>query len=166
MRTGFIASFAGDKMTIILVILTILGFLGTLWGMNSIRVGIMSNGWPDARGSIISSEVGEIHSADSGGVKGSTTYHPKVNYAYLVDNQKYESTRISAFSYGSTSRQRALDITKKKYPVGRNVDVYYNPKYPKIAVLEKGVGFFAFIPILVGLPMLLFGALGLLGIIL
>ena len=152
-------------MTIILVILTILGFLGTLWGISSIRVGIASMGWPDARGSIISSEVGEIHSADSGSGTGSTTYHPKVIYAYLVDNQKYESTRISAFSYGSSSRQRALDITKRKYPVGRNVGVYYNPKYPKIAVLEKGVGFFSFIPILVGLPMLVFGVLGLLGII-
>ena len=166
MRTGFIASFAGDKMTIILAIITILGLLGTLWGMNSIRVGIASNRWPDARGSIISSEVGEIHSADSGSGTGSTKYHPKVIYAYLVDNQKYESIRISAFSYGSSSRQRALDITQKKYPLGRNVDVYYNPKYPKIAVLEKGVGFFAFIPILVGLPMLLFGVLRLLGIIL
>ena len=152
-------------MTIILVILTILGILGTLWGISSIRVGIASKGWPDARGNIRSSEMGELRSTDSSGCSGSTLYHPKVIYAYLVDNQQYESTRISAFSLGSYSQQRALEITKRKYPVGRNVDVYYNPKYPKIAVLEKGFGFLSLIPILVGLPLLILGIMGLLGVI-
>ena len=72
---------------------------------------------------------------------------------------------LSAFSLGSYSQQRALEITKRKYPVGRNVDVYYNPNHPKIAVLEKGLGFLSFIPILVGLPLLILGILGLLGVI-
>ena len=159
------ASYTNADMTIILVILTILGLLGTLWGINAIRVGIASIGWPDARGNIISSEMGEMHSANSTGGTGNTLYHPKVIYAYLVDNQQYESTRISAFSLGSYSQQRALEITKRKYPVGRNVDVYYNPNNPKIAVLEKGFGFLSFIPILVGLPLLILGILRLLGVI-
>jgi hypothetical protein len=89
-----------------------------------------SSGWLTAQGEVISSKVIERDAGRSG-----TRYRPEIIYAYVVDDNRYTSSRIIFGSPGS-SRSSAQSRTDQ-YSVGRAVDVLYNPDDPADAVLER-----------------------------
>ncbi len=122
---------------------------------------LRARNWPIAAGAITLSEIGTL------GQKYDTVYFAKIRYAYEVDQKSYEGKRISfgqAYSdsssgdwtdtlgnrifgyiiggktplYGDNDRTFAVELIKK-YPVGSNVQVYYNPRAPSQAVLEPTV---------------------------
>jgi hypothetical protein len=57
-----------------------------------------------------------------------------VTYTYQVAGQQYQSQRIY---FGSEVGGSAMTGVVKKYPVGAQVPVYYNPENPADAVLEQ-----------------------------
>lgn len=58
---------------------------------------------------------------------------------YNVDGVRYSSKRVKAGINFSTSSLASAEKTVNKYPVGREIRVYYNPRSPKKSFLETGV---------------------------
>jgi len=113
-----------------------------------------SHSWSRTKGEVLESEVVRDVSGD---VQGATrTFGARLRYQYIVDGQKFEcGTLCVGGELNTGSRQRAQDRCDQ-YPVGSQVDVYYNPKNPRKACLEqRGEG--ALILILIGAVFLVIG---------
>lgn len=91
--------------------------------------------WARTTGEIIASQVDvpQTHTSDD-----ETDCTPRVRYRYTVDGKSYESDRIAFRRQPDTTRMIAGQVIAK-YPAGAKVDVLYDPKRPKNAVL-KGAG--------------------------
>ena len=83
------------------------------------------------RGEIISSSVETDHDSDG------TTYRPKVAFEYDVNNQTLLGKSIRYGEAGS-SDSYAHDFVAN-HPVGKKIDVHYDPSNPSDAVLVTGV---------------------------
>ena len=100
-----------------------------IYGVPVLRKAYESWNWTSTQGKIIRSRV-EIDER---------SHFPKVVHQYEVNGKSYESDTIWIGSdVGIPSRPRARDIVKR-YPVGREVTVYYDPAAPQQAVLQRGV---------------------------
>lgn len=65
------------------------------------------------------------------GTRASDVY--RIRYSYVVDGKFYASSVVNGYSFASRPREMVV-----KYPVGREVLVYYDSGNPRYAVLEKG----------------------------
>ncbi|MDM7948111.1 DUF3592 domain-containing protein [Hydrogenophaga sp.] len=85
-----------------------------------------SKRWPTTIGEILESNIEE----DSDG------WAPHVRYAYAVERKHYTNDRLYFhLSNGSTERDARKHLSP--YPVGKRVTVYYNPRKPEEAVLDR-----------------------------
>ena len=87
--------------------------------------------WPSTPGEVIKSRV-QVSGGDH------TTVSPYILYNYQVGGMDISGTQIRAGDqfYESHSTQQSYDLIDK-YPVGAQVTVYYNPKDPTQAALER-----------------------------
>lgn len=111
--------------------------------------------WPTAEGEIIESYVNEEY--DEGRV-----YRPKVRYRFEVNDQEYTSDLITFKAYWLV--RKTAEKMVDRYPVGSRVQVHYNPRRPKQAVLEAGASLPPAVALIVVIAMLAFGICLLLGI--
>lgn len=96
---------------------------------------LMSANWSSVEGKIITSEK---RSRDSN--SSNPTLYARVEYKYLVDGMEYISKRIKLGVQEITdSSDKWLKGTLEKYPIDKVVEVYYNPRDPTKAILEKGM---------------------------
>ena len=106
--------------------LAMLGYAILLTGMD-----VRASTWPTTSGKIVTADVDEF-STENPGVSRSKPY---VMYAYAVNGRHYRSGRmfmtVGFSSHITTLFRREL----AKYPVGTQVNVHYNPKWPSAAVL-------------------------------
>ena len=103
--------------------------LGIWRGRNQVAAG---KTWARTKGEIIASEaVAEGSHTDDDDCDCTAT----VRYRYAVGGKTYESDRIAFGGDPHTTRMLAGQIVAK-YPVGAQVDVFYNPTRPSSAVLE------------------------------
>ena len=85
------------------------------------------------------------------------TYYPKVRYQYEVSGKTYTGDRIN-FSGGEGGEKRGqAQAVADRYPAGQKVVVYYDPKHPERAVLERGLIWKTFMPFVAGLGFLVVG---------
>lgn len=72
---------------------------------------------------------------------GSTirVYSANIEYNYVVNGNEYSSKKIKWVDITSNSKAHHNEVVEK-YFLGKKVNVFYNPKYPKISVLEPGFG--------------------------
>jgi hypothetical protein len=99
-----------------------------------------SESWPNAPGVITSSDIDQ--SIDD----GKTMYAAVINYEFTVENKPYVGNKISLTSGNSrTSSLREVKKDLQKYPVGKEITVYYDPELPNNAVLQTGADFFTYI---------------------
>lgn len=97
----------------------------------SIRIN-ESKRWPTAKGNIRESRMEEYTGYDSHG------YVLVVLYTYTVKGREYKSNRLYFYDYQSKSR-RGVEKDLLLYPVGKMVTVYYNPRKPSEAVLDRNI---------------------------
>ncbi|MBM90132.1 MAG: hypothetical protein CMJ35_00765 [Phycisphaerae bacterium] len=64
-----------------------------------------------------------------------TTYTPLVEYEFEVDGQSYRSDQHSMFVFGTSMRKDAQRVIDR-YPVGKDIEVHYDPDDPSEAVLD------------------------------
>jgi hypothetical protein len=90
-----------------------------------------SRDWPSTKGKIVKSRV-ELSSG-----RDMTTVEPKIQYEYQVGGRPYQSDQIHSGDkiFESISKEETYDLVDR-YPVGREVTVYYNPNNPAEAALE------------------------------
>lgn len=97
--------------------------------------------WPTSIGLITVSEI--ITSTEDGKKK----YRTKVRYSYSVSNKHYIGRKVSL---GSMSTKYYNQGVVDKYPVGKEVIVYYNANEVSESLLEVGVSIIFFYFIILG----------------
>lgn len=114
-----------------------LGLIG--FGWRSRQRAAASRRWPQAPGQITRTGVRESVSHESDG-RSVTRYAPVVEYAYRVDQQTYHGQRVAFGAEAAyPSAAKAADALGG-YPVGKPVPVFYDPRHPANAVLERRAG--------------------------
>ena len=108
--------------------------------------------WPSTEGTVTDSEV--IRSQDDDGVQ----YKPEVLYSYQVEEEDYQQSNIRYDGNWSTNSPTYANKTVKKYPVGKAVDVYYDPEDAFEAVLEPGTSWASYSLVAFGGVFFLIGA--------
>ncbi|MGD8558943.1 MAG: DUF3592 domain-containing protein [Gammaproteobacteria bacterium] len=137
-----------NPYTIILGLFVLAGLLATLWGWWIIRNARKTQHWPAVEGVIEESGVDQQELL------------PRIRYRYTVEQQTYN--QLMKFSGDITPTQEFAAHYAEKFPVGRQVQVYYKPGQPDIATLEPGAGKGDWLVLAIGLAMLGFGILFLL----
>ena len=115
-----------------------------VWGFLQLYDAARSYSWPHVTGRIISSVARSKLIRTRYG--GQTAIHwPDVRYEYFVGDRRFVSDRImfTHRGFSESTTQRLVD----EYPVDKIITVYFDPKNPESAVLERGIQWF-FIPIL------------------
>ena len=117
-------------------ILTIVLVLGGLFGLGACLRALARNRssfkWPTTKGKIISSMVKSVgHGED-------VRQRTEIIYEYTLGGKTLQSGRVSyADDYSDAQLTDAkLTETVRRYPVGEEVTVYFDPNDPKESVLE------------------------------
>jgi hypothetical protein len=95
-----------------------------------------SRSWPSTPGRIAGGKVEMVmqSSGDDDGERAS--YYPAIQYEYQVGGQTYRGGEI-AFNQRTYSSQKEAEAALRNYPEGGGVQVYYDPRQPGRAVLER-----------------------------
>jgi hypothetical protein len=96
--------------------------------------------WPTAEAVVVRSEVvTDTTTSGTGGSVGRTmtTYDPEVSFEYEVAGRRYRSSRIIFVDINY--RYDDAKATVDRYHVGSRVAARYDPRNPKVAVLEPGM---------------------------
>ena len=127
--TGFIA--------VALMMLSIAAFLSLgEWESRA------SAAWPHVPGTVVASY--SRHSC--GGSRGGRSWEALITYRYVVNGRGHEASRVGTSRiFCDSDRHEVADFLRINYPVGRSVEVYYNPSDQDAAFLVPGA---------VSLPML------------
>lgn len=108
--------------------------LSFLYFVQFIPEAILSLQWPVVEGEIIKLEVGKSRSMSQ------VSLYPIVAYSYQINGTKYQSERIKVGTQSVSSTSDSwTEGTLTKYPIGKKVNVYFNPRTPTKAVLEPGL---------------------------
>ncbi|HLJ90231.1 MAG TPA: DUF3592 domain-containing protein [Candidatus Angelobacter sp.] len=86
--------------------------------------------WPTARGKVLASSVKEV-SGDS------ITYKPDIQYEYNVNRSRH-SAKVWRFGAPLSSSKSKIEEIVSQYPVGKDIEVFFNPQDPTDAILEPG----------------------------
>jgi hypothetical protein len=118
------------------------GFFLMRHGFYYVRLGQESNSWPTARGKVVRSFL-HSHTSTSTNQNGltstSTSYSPRIQYVYEKNGVMYRSEAMTIGGGGlSFHSQTQAEFYLDNYPVGKEIDVYYNPNSPAMSVLIPG----------------------------
>ncbi len=127
-----------------LLIFFVIGAGMMVWGGIVIRNASVSTAWPVTQGEITSSSV-DISTDDDG-----TTYYADIKFKYVVNDRWITADVVNFGEYGSSNPNYAGDIVDK-YPVGKVVNVYYNPEKVETAVLEPGLTWSSYFILIMGI---------------
>ena len=88
--------------------------------------------WPSTMGTVLMSSVQSRRSGNS------TSIYPVVVYQYSVNGQTYQSQTVKAGEQFFNVRVLGqAEETVRRYPIGAQVMVYYNPANPQQSALER-----------------------------
>jgi len=89
--------------------------------------------WPAVMGWVVRSQAQQV-ATDTGYV-----YRADIAYDYTVGARKYTGQRVrfAEPGYGPKAQRDAALLTVQHYPVGQPMAVYYDPRHPEHAVLER-----------------------------
>lgn len=137
-------------------ILAVIGILLIIfWGIPTARNAMESKDWPSTDGWITISDVSKNYDSEDDGF----TYGAKVMYSYTVNGMTYLGGTVAFGDYSSSDQTHASDIVSR-YPIGKNVKVYYDPKDPKTSVLEPGTGWSSLVGFMAGIGFVVIGVVG------
>lgn len=124
---------------------------GLYFFLISIPKAIRTKSFSTIEGKITRSEVGNqaLNIAHSPGDRVKT-YTLDIEFKYVVEGKAYTSKKRK-WHEAQTSFARYHDARARRYPQGKKVIVYYDPKRPQISVLEPGLGFGTFLGIIIAL---------------
>jgi len=88
--------------------------------------------WPIAEGNVIAASMKVIGGSDQ------SRFRPLVEYAYRVGDRDYRSDRIQWGALTDLPSRSAAAKVVGHYQTGKSVKVYYDPRQPRVAVLQPG----------------------------
>ncbi|MCP4141985.1 MAG: DUF3592 domain-containing protein [Chloroflexi bacterium] len=95
-----------------------------------------SQGWSSTFGKITKASLDKEASFES----GNTLYYPEVEYTYEFLGTEYTGYKISFGGSSGNSNRKKSEETLAKYPVGKEIPVFYDPNNPKDSVLIRNIG--------------------------
>ncbi len=135
------------------ILFPIIGLVMCIVGARTLYIDMVSTGWPTTDGTVIGTDISTSTGTRSG---SSTTYTPQVKYEYRVSGLRYSNDKVFSTSRSTSDIDFAVEIVDK-YAVGSTVTVYYNASDPQLAVLEPGLTWWSFIPLLIGFGLIVTG---------
>lgn len=90
--------------------------------------------WPTTQGEVISSSIGTEHSGTAG--NSNTTFKAKIKYQYEAGGRTRQHHKLCIGGQLQVSWRSKAEEYCRRYSVGQQVTVHYNPKNPADAVLE------------------------------
>ena len=148
----------GEAVVVVVFALALVlgGTLVLLMAHQELAEARRSQAWPATMGWVVRSQVQRI-ATDTG-----YAFYADIAYEYTVGAQRFVGQRVRFVETGygpGAQRERAV-FTVQRYPVGRPLPVYYDPRRPSAAVLERRLSPGLRVPALLGLAMLLTGLIG------
>ena len=124
-----------NGLGILLLVVGVAGFGGLRVGKARIKAVAQ---WPSVSGQIVKSEVSTA-TVKTGRV---TRTQPiaETRYSYSVEGKTYESEFRRVVPMLQMKAEGTPEEIVSRYPVGRNVEVYYNPRDPRDALLIPVAG--------------------------
>ena len=93
--------------------------------------------WPVTPGKIVTSEVQEKQVYRSKRFR--QVFDPQIEFKYQVAGQDYTGNRIDYLDDNDSENEQTAAAVSSNYPVGRDVNVSYDPQDPASSLLEPGV---------------------------
>jgi hypothetical protein len=118
-----------------------------VWDIGKLQQARNSRDWPQVEGIVTHSSID----------KREREHRPHIVYTYTVGGTAYTSSQISFDLFDKPGGQGRIDSIMVRYPVGREVIVYYDPADPTISVLEPEVYSPFLTPLLFAALFLIFG---------
>jgi hypothetical protein len=113
--------------------------------------------WPETKGTIIESKTVGTTGNTTGSGYQSTVYSPKILFEFIVDGKEYQSDKVT---WGGESRTNIKGVIEKKieeYPVGKEINVHFNPQNPRDCIVQEDFSFEMAIPLIGGIAFFLGG---------
>lgn len=139
-----------NAYAVILVLFIVAGLATAIWGALVILRARRTLAWPEVIGVI---EQSDLTAADD-------DLLPDIRYAYRVNDQAYRATL--QFPGGTSPSRELTEQYVARYPVGRSVEVYYDPADPQHSTLEPGPAQGDWLICFIGASMVLLGIIFLL----
>ena len=134
----------------------IVGAIALVYGLYCLAKLISVRNWPSVEGKIVSSTK-TARSTDAGKMQDA-----EIAYEFTVAEKLYTARVIQAggdMSSAHSKKETDVDKVLAKYPVGAVVPVYYNPRFPQMACLERSDATAVFIGLVFGPLAILVGYL-------
>lgn len=96
-----------------------------------------SQTWPSTAGRILLSEVRISQTRDDDGNLQAPSFYPYVEYDYILNGQAYKSHKLGFGGHEMFTTHEAAAGKLVSYPVGANVQLFFNPQKPDDSVLER-----------------------------
>ena len=94
-----------------------------------------SSAWPSVTGKVLEAEVSSHTETDSEG-ESVEAYAPRVVYEYVVNGVAYRGNRLAIGPVATSRSRHSAEQEVARYPLGGEVQVFYNPQNPAEAVLQ------------------------------
>ena len=131
-----------NELEIVLIGLVLGEFFGLCIIFYLLTKSYKARNWVQHKGLIISSNVEKLNDTGS----NHTLYRNKIRYKYIVDSKSYESNNIYFGWYFWQSFPFTTWNINKKYHANDKIIIFYNPKKPSQAVIERNPHSIVFIP--------------------
>lgn len=112
--------------SLILAFVALSGVGVSIWGWRILNTSRKIRQWPCTKGIINTSNSSSP----------TNDLLPEIIFSYQVNNKQYQ--REFEFPDGTHPLPEFAKAYNEKYPVGAEVDVFYNPDQPETATLEPG----------------------------
>lgn len=144
--------------------LILAGLFFALFGVSFIFQGYAAEGWSRTEGEVVSVSVEvdvSINNTAPNGTRRSSgvrRYYPSIAYTWTVDGERFEGSR---YRLGETheaflDRGDALKAAQR-FRNGESIPVYYSAERPDQAVLDPSLSVGVFVPLPIGLLLLVSG---------
>ena len=115
------------------VVVSLLGAIMALAGVRLTLLAWSMRRWPAAQGEVRSSDALRFQSVGAG---QGARYRPEILYAFSVGGKEYTGVRRTLLAWQTSGSQSAEEVVAR-YPVGKKVTVYYDPRNPRESILIR-----------------------------
>jgi hypothetical protein len=141
---------------LLMLAMIIVGFFGFFAGVRDwIRLGQIKT-WPIADGEIVEAKISTAGSNESGYLK--TIYSPIIKFKFNTGGQEFVSDKITWGGEFRSNDKSSIESRIASFPVGKKIDVRYNPRKPSDCIVQENFSFEMAIPLFGGLLFMLFGS--------
>lgn len=139
------------------ILLIIVGIVFAIMGGRILKNANASSAWPTVQGEVTKSKVEKkTERVKRDGVsRVQTTFSANVQYRYAVEGLTYSGGKVSFGDHGG-SQEHARQVVSR-YPVGKTVEVFYDPQKPEAAVLESGAAWSSYLVLGIGMGSIIAG---------